>query len=385
VPRRLHAEWSPPPSRPDPISLLEKQAVDRVPELLPIRYGRMLSSPFAFLRGAAAVMASDLSFGPRTGITVQLTGDAHVANFGFYGSTERQLLFDINDFDETLPGPWEWDVKRLAASVAVAGRSNGFSRDDGRDAVLEVVRSYHSKMAEFAQLSNLEIWYSHVTAESFARLLAGTARRREFEAKAGKARSRGSAHAFSRMTEVVDGRRRIVENPPLVERLPEEEVQAIINPIFRKYLDSLQDDRKHLLEQFQYVDSARRVVGVGSVGTRCYMVALTGRDETDALVLQLKEATPSVLAEFLPPTVYRNQAQRIVNGQRLVQAASDIFLGWLRHSNGREFYWRQLRDMKASVDIQRMSPSELRLYGGVCSSLLARAHARSGDAVQIGA
>jgi uncharacterized protein (DUF2252 family) len=385
LPRGSHEDFIPSANRSDPVTVLEQQGVDRLPELLPIRYGRMLRSPFAFYRGSAALMASDLGHMPHTCLTAQICGDAHLVNFGFFGSPERQLVFDINDFDETLLGPWEWDVKRLATSAVLAARELGFSAAVSRDIARSSVRSYRERMAELAEMSAMEVWYSHVTADSVVALIDDRRRRDIAIGRMQKARARSSRHAVAKYTEVIAGKLRVKENPPLVERLPEEEVAAVIQPVFRKYAQSLQDDRRHLLDQYRYVDSARRVGGLGSVGTRSYIVVLTGRDETDPLVLQLKEATGSVLTPFLPPTRYRNEAQRVVEGQRLIQGVSDVFLGWLRHSNGRTFYFRQLYDMKLSAEIVEMNKSMLGQYAGLCGELLARAHAKSGDPVAISA
>jgi len=385
LPRGQHGDFVPDPGRPDPVRVLEEQSKDRIQELLPVRWGRMLASPFAFYRGAAAIMAWDLSRLPRTGLSAQLSGDAHIANFGFFGSPERQLLFDINDFDETHPGPWEWDVKRLATSGVLAAREQGFSAAAARDIALEAVRAYRERIEQLSQMTTLEIWYSHVTALSIIEGIADSKRRKIARRRMDKARSKTSVRAIEKYTEVLGGNLRIRETPPLVERLPEEEVATLVQPIFQKYAQSLQEDRQHLIDQYVYVDAARRVGGVGSVGTRCNIVVLTGRDVSDPLVLQLKEASPSVLAPFVPPSKYRNEAQRVVEGQRLTQGASDLFLGWLRFSASRDFYFRQLYDMKASVAIDEMDEALLGQYAGKCGELLARAHAKSGDAVSISA
>jgi uncharacterized protein (DUF2252 family) len=370
-------------NRPDPVDVLEAQAAGRLTHLLPVRYGRMSASPFAFLRGSAAIMAWDLGQMPHTKLEAQLCGDAHLSNFGFFGSPERQLLFDINDFDETLPGPWEWDVKRLAASVVVAGRNNGFSKQDCHHAVVFASSVYREKMAEFSEFPFLETWYSHFTSESIIESISEASALKRFKAKAGVVSNRSSIEEAMKITTVEDDKLRVIENPPLVVRLDPDQVESIIQPLFRKYLRTLQDDRRTLLERYRYEDSALRVGGVGSVGTRCYVVALSGRDVHDPLVLQLKEADKSVLAPYLRASAYNNQAQRVVCGQRLVQGIGDIFLGWIRHENGREFYWRQLRDKKASIDPTRLSPKSLHDYASMCARVLARAHSRSGDPIQI--
>ena len=388
VPRGKHAEWAPAHDRPDPIDLLEVQARDRVPELLPIRYARMMASPFAFLRGSAIVMANDLASTPNTGIQAQLCGDAHLMNFGAYASPERALLFDLNDFDETLPGPWEWDVKRLAASFVVAGRANGFDGSDCRNAAQASVASYRRRMTEFSEMGELEVWYSRVSVEEIRGLLSDAKSRKRtakrIDKAARKARGRDSLQALSRLTRVVDGRRTIIDDPPLLVRVPEgDESRVQINAILESYKRTLQEDRRHLLDRYHFVDVARKVVGVGSVGTRVYVVLLEGRDENDPLFLQVKEAGPSVLAGHVPSSGPEHHGHRVVAGQHLMQAASDIFLGWFRGPAGRDFYWRQLKDMKGSAKVETMSPDELVIYAGLCGRTLARAHARSGDRVQI--
>lgn len=385
TPRGSHAKWSPAPGRPDPIALLQAQARDRLPELAPIRYARMTPSPFTFMRGAAIVMANDLSGTPRTGIRAQLCGDCHLSNFGLYASPERTLLFDVNDFDETLPGPWEWDVKRLATSLVVAGRENGFDSVGCRNAAREAARSYRQRMAEYSQMGELEVWYSHVRAEVIFDLISDSKSTKRVKKALRKARGRDSLQALSKLTRLVDGHRIIADDPPLLVRVVDEELREQIDEILQMYMSTLQDDRRHLLERYRLVDVARKVVGIGSVGTRDYIVLLDGRDEDDPLFLQVKEAEASVLEGYLPQSTYGHQGQRVVAGQRLMQAASDIFLGWLRGPGGRDFYWRQLRDMKGSAKVERMSPDELVLYAGLCGWALSRAHARSGDRVQIAA
>jgi uncharacterized protein (DUF2252 family) len=391
VPRGSHAEWAPASDRPDPVELLQAQARNRIQELVPIRYGRMMASPFAFLRGSAIVMAQDLASTPHSGIRAQLCGDAHLLNFGAYASPERALLFDLNDFDETLPGPWEWDVKRLAASFVVAGRDNGFDAADCRNAARAVTASYRRRMAEFSQMGELEVWYSRVGEEEVKGLLtearAGKKTTKKLSKNVRKARGRNSLQVLSKLTTVVDGGRRIInEDPPLLVRIPEgDELRVQVNAILQSYKRTLQEDRRHLLERYRFVDAARKVVGVGSVGTRAYVVLLEGRDQDDPLFLQVKEAGASVLERYVESNTYEHHGHRVVTGQRLMQAASDIFLGWFRGTEGRDFYWRQLKDMKGSAKVEDMSADELVLYAGICGWALARAHARSGDRVQIAA
>jgi uncharacterized protein (DUF2252 family) len=388
TPRGSHEAWAPPPGRPDPIELLEAQARGRIPELVPIRYSRMMASPFAFMRGSAIVMANDLASTPKSGIRAQLCGDAHLLNFGAYASPERALLFDLNDFDETLPGPWEWDVKRLATSFVVAGRDNGFDGADCREAAQAAAASYRQRMAEFSEMGELEVWYSRIGEEDIRGLLsdarAGKKTAKRLDKNVRKARGRDSLHALSKLTTLVDGRRMIIEDPPLLVRIPEgDEIRAQIYAILESYKRTLQEDRRHLLDRYRFVDAARKVVGVGSVGVRAYVVLLEGRDENDPLFLQVKEAGSSVLERYLESNTYEHHGHRVVAGQRLMQAASDIFLGWFRGREGRDFYWRQLKDMKGSADLENMSPDELVLYAGLCGWALSRAHARSGERVEI--
>ncbi len=385
TPRSGHAAWVPSPSRSDPVDLLEAQAKSREPDLAPIRYARMLPSPFTFMRGAASVMANDLSGTPQSGIQAQLCGDSHLLNFGAYASPERTLLFDVNDFDETLPGPWEWDVKRLAASLVVAGRDNSFGEDECRRAAREAVRSYRQRMTQYSEMGELEVWYSRVGADEVFELISDSRTMKRVKKAAKKSRGRDNLQALSKLTSVVDGHRRIVDDPPLLVRVVDDDLRGQVHDILRTYRGTLQDDRRRLLDRYRFVDVARKVVGVGSVGTRACIVLFEGRDEGDPLFLQVKEAETSVLEAHLPKSVYENQGQRVVAGQRLMQAASDIFLGWLRGPAGRDFYWRQLRDMKGSAKVDTMSLEELALYAGLCGWALARAHARSGDRVQIAA
>ncbi len=400
VPRSSHGRWVPADHRPDPVALLEQQAATRVPELVPIRYGRMLVSPFTFYRGAALIMAADLAATARSGLTVQVCGDAHLSNFGVFASPERQLMFDINDFDETLPGPWEWDVKRLGASFEIAGRDRGFSEAQRREIVLAGAAEYRVRMRQAAEMRNLELWYTHVeVTQLFEQMKADLSRKHLAKAKAtvAKARTRDSMQAFAKLTHDLDGERRITSDPPLVvpieELLPErrqrDEVEAEIRGLIRSYRRTLETDRRHLLEEFELVHLARKVVGVGSVGTRAWILLLRGRDDQDPLFLQAKEAQESVLERFVGKSRYQNHGQRVVAGQRLMQAASDIFLGWQR-VNGldgqvRDFYVRQLRDWKGSADVDNMAPAVMTAYSRVCGSTLARAHARSGDRIAIAA
>ncbi len=401
VPRSRHAELDPGGDRPDPVDLLADQDRTRVPDLVPIRYGRMLESEFAFFRGSALVMASDLSRTPVTDLHVQLCGDAHLSNFGLFASPERRVVFDINDFDETLPGPWEWDLKRLAASFEIAGRDNDLPARTRRPIVERVVRSYREAMSGFAAHTNLTVWYEDVDAEQFIREARARVARRlhgmviePAERAIAKARTRDSMHAFDKFTMLVDGEPRIVADLPLILPIAHmegvEDETAWAHRQLRTYRRSLPPERRYLLEQYRFVDLARKVVGVGSVGTRCYIVLLMGIDGDDPLFLQVKEAQPSVLERFLGPSAYLNNGERVVIGQRRIQAASDIFLGWQRIDDGldggtHDFYWRQLRDWKGSVDVDGMHPAMLSGYAGLCGWTLARAHARSGDRVAIAA
>jgi uncharacterized protein (DUF2252 family) len=401
VPRDSHAVFDPPPDRPDPIGLLEEQGKSRVPELVPVRYGRMMVSPFTYFRGAALPMASDLATTPVSGLAVQACGDAHLSNFGIFGSPERRLMFDVNDFDETLPGPWEWDVKRLAASLEVAARGNEFAAKQRREIVTAAVARYRQAMRSFAGMTNLEVWYAHVDMDQMraqfdAQLQAR--QRKEVDKGLAKARTRDSMEEVAKLTRIVDGQPRIIADPPLLvpidDLIPEQTDRTAFeeqfNSLIAKYRRTLETDRRFLLEQFRFADLARKVVGVGSVGTRCWIVLMLGRDDADPLFLQVKEAEASVLSRFIGASKYTNQGQRVVAGQRLMQASSDIFLGWQRIEAGldgqqRDFYVRQLRDWKYSVDIETMVPRGMRMYGELCGWTLARAHARSGDRIAIAA
>jgi uncharacterized protein (DUF2252 family) len=446
TPPSSHFGWQPAEDRPDPVALLEEQNLTREPDLVPVRHGRMMVSPFTFYRGAARIMAADLRDTPVAGLDAQLCGDAHLSNFGMFASPERALVFDLNDFDETLPGPFEYDVKRMAASFEICGRNNGFSKADARAAVLASVMSYRESMADFAQMTTMEIWYAHFEEDRFraiirdalaevapgarepavkdkptggkdkkgkavkgtkpdkkakaatkkeqkeakqAQVVKEAARRAEKNLE--KAHTRDSLQALSKLAEYEDGQYRIVSQPPVIVPardlaatygLSPDEVMPAIHDQFRAYRATLQDDRRRLLERFEIVDAARKVVGVGSVGTRAFIILLQGRDAQDPLFLQVKEATSSVLEAYLPKSRYRQHGARVVQGQRMMQAASDIFLGWTKGLDvTRNFYWRQLRDMKGSAVVDAMAPVTLRYYAQICGWTLARAHARSGDAV----
>jgi uncharacterized protein (DUF2252 family) len=400
VPRAAHAELALGSDRPDPIALLERQAESRVPELVPIRYGRMLVSPFTFYRGAALVMASDLSRTPTTSLRAQLCGDAHLSNFGVFGSPERRLVFDINDFDETLPGPFEWDVKRLAASLEVAGRDRGFADADRDAIVLGCVRTYRDAMAGFAAQSNLEVFYAAFDVErEFARYRSTVSAKmyKRGEKSLAKARTKDSMQALDKLTHLVDGEPRISADPPLIvpvhDLMPDDRADTFhewARARLREYRRTLEIDRRRLLERYRFTDMARKVVGVGSVGTRAWIALFLGRDERDPLFLQLKEAQPSVLEQFAGRSDYRNAGHRVVSGQRLMQAAGDIFLGWFHIAEGldgaeRDFYVRQLRDWKGSAEVEAMVPKSMAIYARMCGWTLARAHARSGDPVAISA
>jgi uncharacterized protein (DUF2252 family) len=400
TPRSSHAEFTRDPARPAPLDLLAGQDATRLQELLPIRYGRMSVSPFTYYRGAALPMANDLAGTPRTGLTVQACGDAHLMNFGVFASPERNLVFDINDFDETLPAPWEWDVKRLAASLEIAGRTNEFSARQCRAVVLATVAEYRRAMREFATLPSLRVWYAHLDVEAFQASYANRMRadkRRKLAANLEKARTRDNLGALRRFAEVVDGKMRIAPDPPIVLPLghlsPDhentEQARAQLEEVLAGYRTSLEPERRALLERYRFVDIAHKVVGVGSVGTRCWIVLLLGKDDQDPLFLQAKEAGRSVLEEYAGHSRYNNSGRRVVVGQRLMQAVSDVLLGWVRvtgfDNNTRDFYVRQLRDGKGSAQVDSMDPRDLGTYGRLCAWTLARAHARTGDDIAIGA
>ena len=429
TPVTSQAEWAPAADRPDAVELLIEQNTTREPDLVPVRHGRMMVSPFTFYRGAAKVMASDLASTPTAGLEVQLCGDAHLSNFGFFGSPERQLLFGLNDFDETLPGPFEYDLKRMAASFTIAARNNGFSKSDANAVTAESVKAYRTAMADFAAMRTLEVWYAHMSethlqeamenlqqeamiASKPSKRKSGKKRAKAAKSKRPddadlatsikaakkalqKAHARDSLHALNRYAESVDGKYRIVSQPPVVVPvreledawgMSEEEMRSIVEDQFQAYQRTLSDDRRRLLERFRIVDLARKVVGVGSVGTRAWMVLLQGRDDHDPLFLQVKEATRSVLESHLPKTRFHTPGQRVVEGQRMMQATPDIFLGWTKGvQEDRFYYWRQLRDMKASAVVEIMTPIRMSFYARICGWSLARAHARSGDPVAIAA
>lgn len=397
TPRRSQSAWEPWDGRPDPVALLESQSESRMQDLVPIRYGRMAASPFAFFRGGALVMASDLATTPRTGLKVQLCGDAHLSNFGVFGSPERDLLFDINDFDETAPGPWEFDVKRLAASFEIAGRDRAFEPAVRRRIVLECLASYREEMVRLAQLKNFDVWYSRIDVSSLVAGVRQTGSKADGRAvirTAEKARLRDSTLALKKLTHLENGEPRITFNPPLTmparNLLTAEEMErfpSVMEHFLAAYRASLPDDRRHLLDEYRFVQIARKVVGVGSVGTRSWIVLMLGRDNGDPLFLQMKEATDSVLERFVGRSRYRHRGRRVVEGQRLMQAASDLLLGWYRIEgfDGKEhdFYVRQLWDGKASFDPKTMSQSLFAGYAFTCGQALARAHARSGDRIAI--
>ena len=402
VPRSSHGRWEPAPDRPDPVALLEEQAASRVPELIPIRHGRMLASPFTFYRGSALIMAADLAATPVTGITVQLCGDAHLSNFGLFGSPERRLLFDINDFDETLPGPWEWDVKRLAASFEIMGRDRGFSRPTAVRWSWPGSREYRKRMRRAAGMGSLAAWYEHFEAGMLLKLVrqevrvkrVGKSEAAAVEEMVAKARTRDSTRVFARRAGEVEGEPRIVADPPVI--IPIEDLITPgsewenPDPLIKKLLSSYRrtlGHHHHPLEEYRYVHAAYKMVGVGSVGTRCYIMLLLGRDNDDPLFLQVKEAQASVLERFLPASTYRHHGERVVAGQRLMQAATDIFLGWqrIRGLDGvsRDYYVRQFQDWKGSADVDTLLVPGATLYAQICGATLARAHARWGDRIAI--
>jgi uncharacterized protein (DUF2252 family) len=393
TPRTAHASWSPAPGRPDPVALLEEQDRDRLGFLVPIRHARMQVSPFTFYRGAARIMAEDLAGTPTSGLEVQLGGDAHLSNFGAYASPERQLVFDQNDFDETLPGPWEWDLKRLATSVLIAGQHRGFPVKECRRATLAVTRAYREAMAGFAAMGFLELWYDYVSVDDLENLAGLDPKQisERIDRFRRRAMNKTSLRALEKLTEVVDGRHRIRRDPPVLfplwdlpDRDASTDLEQVAIDAFAAYKDTLDDSRHAVLDRYSVVDIGIKVVGVGSVGTRCLVFLLTGRDERDVLFLQAKEATASVLEQHLMPSRYPNHGQRVVEGQRLMQAQSDVFLGWTKGAaERRDYYIRQLRDWKGSVEIEQATANQLAFYAGLCGLTLARGHARSGDAEAI--
>jgi uncharacterized protein (DUF2252 family) len=399
APRAAHGDWEPAADRRDPVEVLEQQAEDRVPELVPIRYGRMLASAFTFYRGAAAIMAMDLAGSPESGLQVQACGDAHLSNFGAFAAPDRRLVFDLNDFDETLPGPWEWDVKRMAASFEIAGRDRGFTAKDTRAAVLAAVCAYREAMRRFAGMGNLDVWYARLDVDTLLAEIAKVADRKlmkKAERSAAKAGKKNSLKAFDRLVHEVDGEPRFISDPPLLvpmrELLPGDQLQKLegrLESVLGNYRESVQRDRRRLLDGYRFVDIARKVVGVGSVGTRAWVLLFMGHDGQDPLLLQAKEAVASVLEPYVGADEFGNHGQRVVEGQRLMQAASDIFLGWAPaigvDERKRNFYVRQLWDGKRSAEVEALPPAGLAGYGRACGWTLARAHARSGDRTAIGA
>ena len=415
VPPSGHAGWKPAADRPDPVALLEEQDATREPDLVPVRHGRMMVSPFTFYRGAAKIMAADLKDTPRAGLMVQLCGDAHLSNFGLFASPERTLLFDLNDFDETLTGPFEYDVKRMSASFTIAARNNGFSKSEAHEATLASVNAYRTSMAEFAEMTTMDIWYARLTEEELMEAISTFAQTEERdapkkaakkEAKQAKREEKGARKIAEKARRATACRRsrssanwwmaatgssashRSSSRPAIIDPasygLTADELQHAVHEQFRAYRATLQPDRRHLLERFELIDVARKVVGVGSVGTRAFIALLQGRDQRDPLFLQVKEATRSVLEDHLPASRYKQPGERVVQGQRMMQAASDIYLGWTKRAEAnRYFYWRQLRDMKGSADVESLRPSALVFYARQCGWTLARAHARSGDPVEI--
>ncbi|MDX6582016.1 MAG: hypothetical protein QOI10_1200 [Solirubrobacterales bacterium] len=397
APRSSHGDWEPASDRPEPLQVLELQAADRVPELVPLRYGRMLVSPFTFYRGAAAIMAADLAATPSSGLWVQACGDAHLSNFGAYAAPDRDLVVDINDFDETLPGPWEWDLKRLAASFEVGARDRGFDESQRRDVVLAAARTYRQGMHVYAGLSNLDLWYHRVDVSQIRDAFAPSVSKQErknFERNIAKTQRKNRLRAFEKLTRRVDGELRIASDPPVLVPLEEmftgeflKTADARLRAVLEEYRESLDAEYLHLFDGYRYVHAARKVVGVGSVGTRAWIALFVGRDDDDPLFLQVKEAQPSVLEPFTASTEFPHQGQRVVEGQRLTQSASDIMLGWLRaegpDGEKRDFYVRQLWDQKGSAVVETMSPTTMGMYAQLCGAILARAHARSGDRIAI--
>jgi uncharacterized protein (DUF2252 family) len=382
VPRESHAGWKPPADRRDPIDVLAESNRDRLPELIPVRYGRMLRSPFTFLRGSAGLMAYDLSSTPNTGIRVQACGDCHLLNFGLFATPERNLVFDINDFDETLPAPWEWDVKRLAASFAVAARDSQHTDEQARDVAMECVRAYRENLRAYSQMSPLEVWYDRLDAETLIAMAPDAKTKKYREEMAEKARGRIADHLFPKIAASVGGHPRLVDQPPVLFHVTDEDHEERVREGLEAYRSSLSDERRALFDRYRLADIAIKVVGIGSVGTRCY-VGLFFSAENHPLLLQFKEACPSVLEPYAGKSVYQNHGQRVVMGQRLMQSSSDIFLGWCRGRRGYDFFGRQMRDMKFSLPLEGVSAKQLKRYAEFCGWTLARAHAKSGDAATI--
>lgn len=384
VPRSAHRDWHPQGDRPNPLDLLAKSNQQRIPNLIPIRHWRMMQSPFTFMRGSAIIMAADLATTPTTGIPVQACGDCHLLNFGGFATPERNLIFDVNDFDETLMAPWEWDVKRLTTSFILAGRDLQLSDRDSSEAALAAVQAYRLAIAHFSQMRTLDVWYARLDAKVLIKHAPDEATRRHWEKMTTRAFNRTLDRAVVQLTEVVDGQRRFIDNPPLIYHLPNQaEYFEQISLLFEQYRDTLQVDRQFLLDRYRLVDVALKVVGVGSVGTHCG-VALLLDDNDDPLLLQYKEARPSVLEPYAGKNPYPHEGQRIVSGQRLMQAASDLFLGWTTNVEGHDFYFRQLKDMKTAIKLKGMSARSLEDYAEICGAALARAHARTGDPAMIG-
>jgi len=382
VPRAAHAEASIAAQDRDPLELLARCNQDRIADLVPLRFGRLLRSPFTFLRGSPGLMAHDLASTPVTGLRVQACGDCHLTNFGLFATPERNLVFDLNDFDETLPGPWEWDIKRLVTSFVVAARANGISDQRARDAATAAVRSYREHLREFAELNPLEVWYYRIDVDELCKLAAGNDSRGQRQKLSERARTRTGENLYPKITDGQEGRRRFVDDPPLLQQLDEDTWREPVDTGIAEYRESLADDRRFVFDRYQIEDFALRVVGIGSVATRCF-VALLYCDDRNPLLLQVKEARRSVLEPYADVSAYANQGERVVAGQRLLQSASDIFLGWLRGPEGRDFYVRQLRDMKLSLPIEDFTASQLERYAETCGWVLARAHARTGDAAMI--
>jgi uncharacterized protein (DUF2252 family) len=382
IPRETQAVWQPPANRRNPIDVLEHSNQDRLPELIPIRYGRMIRSPFTFLRGSAPLMAYDLACQPNTGIQVQACGDCHVLNFGLFATPERHLVFDINDFDETHPAPWEWDLKRLATSFVIAGRDNHLSDDESQEAVIECARSYRVHLREYSQMSPLAVWYNRLDMQDLIDLAPDAKAKKRRQDLAQKAHERVIDHLFPKIVTNVAGRPRIVDQPPILFHPAVEDFDAIVREGLDDYRMSLSDERRRLFDRYRFEDAALKVVGIGSVGTRCLIVLFFSEDN-HPLILQFKEARRSVLEPYTQKSLYDNQGQRVVMGQRLTHSSSDIFLGWVRGRLGRDFYVRQLRDMKMAFPIEGFSAVHLKRYAEVCGWTLARSHAKSGDSATI--
>ena len=382
LPRSSHAIWQPPAAGREPIEIIEASNRGRLQELIPIRYGRMLRSPFTFLRGSAALMAYDLATTPKTDIIVQACGDCHLLNFGFFGTPERNLVFDINDFDETLPAPWEWDLKRLVVSFVIAGRDSDLSDRESKAAAIDCARSYREHLREYSRLSPLEVWYTRIGAEQAIEMAPDEKTRKIREQMMTKARERIIEHLYPKIVTQSGGRNRFVDQPPILYHVNEPDWETLVREGLEDYRQSLPEERRVLFDRYQLEDFALKVVGIGSVGTRCY-IALLFSEDNHPLILQVKEACPSVLEPYTAKSQYENQGQRVVTGQRLMQSSSDIFLGWTRGRGGNNFYLRQLRDMKFSLPIEGVSAVQLQRYAEFCGWTLARAHAKSGDAATI--